>query len=175
MGKPPVRPMSSPKEQHEPLGVESGRAITALDQFRFVRDEIKHEYNVLGSRLSSYIASQSFLFAAYGVSMSNPDKNWGPTFRLLFPLIVCVVGILTSVRAQPGIVSASQILDYLHERQFKLYASPEVAELDPSDPKWMRDVHQQSLKFALVSAYIFGGAWIALVMLAAWVFFSTPR
>ena len=156
------------------LGEESGEPITALSQFRFVRDEIKHEYNVLGSRLSSYIASQSFLFAAYGVSMSNTNPGWGRTFRLCFPLIVCIVGLLTSMRSQPGIVSASEILDDLHERQFNLYESSEVRRLDPSDPKWMRDVHQESLKFALVSAYIFGCAWIALLMLVTWVYFNTP-
>jgi hypothetical protein len=157
------------------LAPESGEQITALDQFRFLREEIQHEYRVLGSRLSTYIASQSFLFAAYGVSMSNPDQKWGPVFRLLFPLIVATVGILTSARSQPGIISAMAMLNQMHERQFKLYESEEVRMLDPSDPKWMRDVHQHSLKFASASAYIFGGAWISLILLAFWVFWRTKN
>jgi hypothetical protein len=163
----------SSEEVNQEGPVRGGGAITPLDQFKFVRDEIKHEYNVLGSRLSTYIASQSFLFAAYGVSMSNPDKHWGPMFRLLFPLIVSTVGLLTSFRAQPGIISAARILDSLHERQFQLYNSPQVRDLDPSDATWMRDVHQQSLKFTLLSAYIFGGAWLALLGLAIWVYTQT--
>ena len=145
-------------------------SITPLEIFRFVRAEIEHEYNVLGTRLTSYITSQSFLFTTYGVSMQNPNMQWGVTFRLVFPIIVCSVGLLTSVRAQPGILSACMILDKLHERQYSLYEDMNVRILDSSDPKWMRDVHLQSLKFSVAAAYIFGIAWLALFVLAIWVF-----
>ncbi len=141
--------------------------------FRFCREEIKHEYNVLGNRLTSYITSQSFLFTTYGVSMANPNPVWGPTFRLLFPLIVCTVGILTSIRAQPGIRSACEILDSLHERQYKLYDDPDVRQLDPLDRDWMVHVHTDSLKFSAAATYIFGLAWVALLGLAAWVYWRS--
>jgi hypothetical protein len=149
--------------------------VTPLEAFRFVRSEIEHEYSVLGNRLTSYITSQSFLFTTYGVSMQNPNGTWGVTFRLVFPMIVCTVGLLTSIRAQPGILSACKILDRLHERQFTMYDNPEVQQLDTSDAKWMRDVHMESLKFSVAAAYIFGVAWVALLALAFWVFYSSTK
>lgn len=145
-------------------------AVTPLETFRFIRAEIQHEYNVLGNRLTSYITSQSFLFTTYGVSMQNQNQDWGVAFRLLFPLIVCSVGLLTSLRAQPGILSACLILDKLHERQYRLYDDPDVTRLDSLDPTWMREVHTRSLKFSVAAAYIFGIAWVALLCLAVWVF-----
>jgi len=147
--------------------------ITPLDQFRFCREEVQHEYNVLGNRLTSYITSQSFLFTTYGVSMSNQSTTWGVTFRLVFPLTVCTVGILTSLRAQPGIQSACDILDALHKRQYKLYEDPSVQALDPTDAKWIISVHQHSLKFSALAAYIFGSSWLALLGLAFFVFYRS--
>jgi hypothetical protein len=152
--------------EHRPVPA----AVTPLETFRFIRDEIEHEYNVLGNRLTSYITSQSFLFTTYGVSMQNPNQQWGITFRLVFPLIVCSVGVLTSARAHPGILSACMILDALHERQYELYNNPDVRQLDTMDPEWMRKVHTRSLKFSVAAAYIFGIAWIALLVLAFWVY-----
>ena len=122
--------------------------VPPLEVFRFLREEIKHEYNVLGTRLTSYITSQSFLFATYGVSMSNPNQVWGPVFRLVCPAIVCSVGVLASVRAHPGIQSARDIINSLHARQMKLYEDPAVMALDPTDTEWMMKVHRQSLRFS---------------------------
>jgi hypothetical protein len=147
--------------------------VSILDAYRFCRQEIEHEYNVLGNRLTSYITSQSFLFTTFGVSMSNPDQHWGPTFRLLFPLTVCIVGLLTSLRARPGILSACQILDHLHERQYEMQTNPDVQLLDPWDREWLIRVHTHSLKFSAAAAYIFGSAWVVLLSLALWVYWQS--
>jgi len=147
--------------------------LSPIEVFKFCREEIKHEYNVLGNRLTSYITSQSFLFTTYGVSMQNPNATWGITFRLAFPLIVCTVGILTSIRATPGIQSVCAILDSLHTRQYKMYEDPQVRTLDPTDAKWIMDIHKESLKFAGLASYIFGVAWIALLVLALYVYFRS--
>jgi len=149
--------------------------ITPLEKFKYCRDQIQYEYGVLGNRLTSYITSQSFLFSSYGISMSNPNPTWGVTFRLCFPLIVSIVGILTSIRAHPGIQSACDILNVLHKRQYELYREPTVQELDPTDPEWSEHIHRHSLKFSAVSTLIFGGAWLALLPLALYVYFSSTH
>jgi hypothetical protein len=144
--------------------------IRPVDSFRFCREEVKHEYNVLGSRLTSYITSQSFLFTTYAVSMSNPGPRIsGPVFRLVFPLIVCAVGLLTSFRAQAGIVSCVRLINAWHDRQMELHDDPEVKALNPMDNVWMVEVHAQSLKFSTAAAYIFGISWLILLGLSVYL------
>ncbi|HWD40599.1 MAG TPA: hypothetical protein VG944_17250 [Fimbriimonas sp.] len=152
---------------------ERRSSVTPVEAFRFVREEVKHEYEVLGNRLTSYITSQSFLFASYAVSMSNPDGKWGPEFRLWFPLIVCSVGLLTSYRAQPGIRSAVLILNRLHEQQSRLHQDADVQALDPADEEWMTNVHRHSLQFSTATGAIFSVAWLLMIALATWVYWRT--
>jgi hypothetical protein len=156
------------------MAVES-EMPNSLEVFKFCREEVKHEYNVLGTRLTSYITSQSFLFASYSVSMSNPNTVWGPVFRLVFPLIVCAVGLATTMRAQPGIRSVCEIINALHKRQLTLYEDSTVQALDPTDTKWMIDVHNASLRFSEGAAYIFGVAWIVLLPLAGFVYWKSMQ
>ncbi len=137
-------------------------SVTKLKTFEFLRGEIKHEYEVLGSRLTSYITSQSFLVSAFAVSLNNSS----PIVRLWFPLIVCATGLVLSWRAQPGITSAVTILNALHSRQWELYKDEDVQALDPVDPAFLASVHEQSLKFASLAAMIFSLAWFAMLALA---------
>lgn len=48
---------------HEPL--------PAVDYYRIVRGQIEHEDNLIGLRLNWFLASQSFLFTAYAIVLSN--------------------------------------------------------------------------------------------------------
>jgi hypothetical protein len=142
-----------------------GSTVTKLDSFQYVRGEIKHEYEVLGSRLTSYITSQSFLVSAFAVSLNNSNS----TVRICFPLIVCTTGLVLSWRAQPGIRSAVMILGALHDRQQVLAQDPEVRELDPTDPDFLIQVHRESLRFATVTVMVFSTAWVAMMLLAVYL------
>lgn len=138
-----------------------------VQAFRLIREEVKHEQSVLANRLSSYIVSQSFLISAYAVGMNHQSDVWGISFRFYFTIILCAVGFLLSLRAQPGILDASDIIRRWHEKQDQLLS--EHSELEVYEAlrnKEMNEVRRRDQMFAQASAYIFAAAWVLLAVLA---------
>ena len=45
--------------------------ISPADFYRLIRSQIEHEDNLNSQRLSWFVASQSFLFTAYAIVLSN--------------------------------------------------------------------------------------------------------
>jgi len=74
--------------------------VSALDQYRLVRQQIEHEDNLISQRLSWLLGSQSFLFTAYAISLNGPvqirSKSFQGTVDLLI-LLLPLVAILSSV------------------------------------------------------------------------------
>jgi hypothetical protein len=46
--------------------------LEVLDRYRLVRSQIEHEDNLVSQRLSWFLASQSFLFTAYAITLNGP-------------------------------------------------------------------------------------------------------
>lgn len=61
------------------------------DFYRIIRAQIEHEDNLIGTRLNWFVASQSFLFSAYAIVVSNLTNQkamWvNEQQRLLFSII----------------------------------------------------------------------------------------
>jgi hypothetical protein len=74
-----------------------------LELLRFYRSEIKYQSNLLSSRLSSLLTSQSFLLIAYASAMSGLIGHWQDPFTLVFPPVLAVLGLVLSLQAWPGI------------------------------------------------------------------------
>jgi hypothetical protein len=81
---------------------------------------------------------------------------------------VCATGLVLSARAQPGILSCVQIINALHDRQRRLHDDEQVRQLD-FDPEFMIHVHEKSLQFSVLTAYVFIGAWVAMIALAVYL------
>src|SRR5579859_1525648 len=142
-----------------------------LQAFKTCRDEVMHEQKVLAARLTSYITSQSFLISAYAVSMNN----WGPPrsahYRLAFPLVLCLLGFLLSLRANPGIVYASQVIHRWHEKQDQLLVDhPELSEFDVLRSNSLVRKRVRDQWFAQTAAYIFALAWITFAAISLVMF-----
>ena len=43
--------------------------------YSIIRDQIEHEDNLLGQRLSWFVGAQAFLFTAYAITLSNSGPN----------------------------------------------------------------------------------------------------
>lgn len=75
-------------------------AVTELDQYRLVRQQIEHEDNLVSQRLSWLLGSQSFLFTAYAISLNGPLqirlKPYESTVSLLI-LLLPLVSILSAL------------------------------------------------------------------------------
>lgn len=142
-------------------------------RLKICRDEVMHEYNVLASRLTSFITSQSFLVSAYAVSMNNANLNWGGAYRLVFPLLLSVVGVVLSVRANPGITGVCEVINKWHEKQEMIFLEcPYLEEYAVLQRPTTRDYHKRSLLFAEASAWIFVITWLALGSLSVWLSFA---
>src|SRR3954453_14085287 len=48
--------------------------ISALERYHILRDQIQHEDNLITQRLSWLMASQAFLFTAYGILLNAPER-----------------------------------------------------------------------------------------------------
>jgi hypothetical protein len=103
-----------------------------LDQYRIIRGQIEHEDNLIGSRISWFVTSQSFLFSAYAIIASNiqPAGITGgtdPKHKLL--TIIPTIAIATSVLILLAIASGFRAMHTLR-RQFEKLA-PAALPLPP--------------------------------------------
>jgi hypothetical protein len=138
-----------------------------------MRDEVKHEQSVLGSRISSYITSQSFLISAYAVANNHQADRWGFGFRFYVSMTLSLVGFLLSARATPGIIDASNIIARWHDRQDQLLIDhPELEIYQTFSREEMKGVRRRDLWFAQAAAYIFMAAWVILAILAFVLFLN---
>jgi hypothetical protein len=90
----------------KPQATEQGDSRTdsiGLDYYRIVRGQIEHEDNLVGSRISWFVTSQSFLFSAYAIIASNIQPKPAGTgatamdAKHVLLVIIPTVAILTSV------------------------------------------------------------------------------
>ncbi|HEX8203210.1 MAG TPA: hypothetical protein VF590_22225 [Isosphaeraceae bacterium] len=147
-----------------------------MDVLRFYRQEIRHEFDLLSTRVSSYIMSQSFLVTAFAISMGNTTP-WAKSFALICPGVLVAIGILLSIRAIPGISGACQTIDLWREKQQNLLDScAELKELllirkTISDETGNRRdlIHERSLVFATWAPWVFGIGWLIFSVLWGYV------
>lgn len=134
-----------------------------LETFRICREETKFESGVLQSRLMTFITSQSFLVSAYAVSMNNADHSWGAIYRVAFPIILSVTGLLLAIQAYPGISGACRIVKQWHIKQNDLLeANPELDDYLILHRKGMAKVYGRTLWFAQTSPWLFAIVWVLL-------------
>ncbi len=142
-----------------------------LKKLEFYRSEIQHEYTLLYSRVGTYVTSQSFLTIAFASAVVNRSAGWSDFFSLWFPILLSLIGIVTSIAVRGGVNGAIQTIALWHIKQEKLF------ENDP----WMSDYHVGSqpaqssksadakhgriLEFAQIMPYVFLVAWILFAFL----------
>ncbi len=65
-----------------------------LDRLKYYRSEIRHEFDLISARLSSYLTAQSFLVLAYAAAMNNTNPKSQDLFPLAFSSLISVIAIL---------------------------------------------------------------------------------
>ena len=136
-----------------------------LKKLLFYRSEIQHEYTLLYSRVSTYVTSQSFLTIAFASAMNNRGTTSDGVFSFWFPIVLSLIGIITSLTVRGGITGAIETIALWHIKQDRLFAN-DVAmndydvhrefsnKSDPIDRK-----HRRILEFAQIMPYVFLIAW----------------
>ncbi len=103
----------TPGEVRKPMAVDESSARSdpdarRMDLYRIYRGQVEHEDNLLGSRTSVFVTSQSFLFSAYAIIANNApprafDAPIDPKHVLL--ILIPSVAITTSALFIPAILS----------------------------------------------------------------------
>jgi len=142
-----------------------------LETYKMCREEGKHEFDILAGRLNTFITSQAFLVSAYAVAMNNANLQWGRQYRLVFPTLLSIMGLILAVRALPGIFAAVKMIRHWHNRQDGLLEDDiELQKYYALQPREQTLIHARDIWFAQTSPYIFGIAWILFGILA--IYFS---
>jgi hypothetical protein len=85
--------------------------FSSEDFYRIVRGQIEHEDNLVGTRLNWFVASQSFLFTAYAIvvsnlSLSGQKSPWVNEQQKLLFRIIPLVAMFVCVLIFIGLVGA---------------------------------------------------------------------
>ncbi len=125
----------------KPPAVESAQSTGGdgrrLDLYRIYRGQVEHEDNLLGSRTSVFVTSQSFLFSAYAIIANNAvplafDVPIDPKHVLL--VLIPSVAITTSALFIPAIVSGVVTMRRLRRQYRAVSGSPPDACCDDLPP-----------------------------------------
>jgi hypothetical protein len=145
-----------------------------IKQLEAIRAEIKFESQMLSSRLSAYLSSQSFLIIAYGSSMASGWSKPG-IFTLLVPLPLTILGLVLSMDAWKSLKVSMRVIEDWHGRQNELLGKhSDLAAFWPSehsegefyDPALITRF-QQGSSFAKRSPWIFAVTWVYFALIAA--------
>jgi hypothetical protein len=70
------------------------RSLSALELYQVVRSQIEHEDNLVSARLSWLLASQSFLFTAYAITLNGPLQSHFKTFETNAELLISMLTLV---------------------------------------------------------------------------------
>ena len=154
-----------PESTQDPLGV--------LDKFRFYREEIKHEFDLITGRLNAYLSAQSFLVLAYAAAMNNTNPKSQQHFPLVFVTLLAIIGLLLSLQAMAGIRAADKTIDHWNDKINKLvnthkwlgleYQSGRLQERSKTvNGRIIDPFHAGGLSLPRYSPWIFGVTWLML-------------
>lgn len=144
-----------------------------LTKLEFYRIETRHEYSLLGQRVSWYVTCQSFLIIAFASGMGNSNVY----FRLGVALILPILGIVTSILTKPSINGAIAVINQWGAKEHEVLQNEDLKDfqvkrvyekVSPSSKKVEQKtdvIQRESLKFAKLVTVIFIYGWVCLCLL----------
>jgi hypothetical protein len=96
----------------------------ALDAWKLARRAVEHEDGLVTDRLTAYLTLQGFLFAALGIIVKSYVEQYKateriglevPLFLIAFGLVICTIGIISSIITNWGIQTAYDQNDAIEE------------------------------------------------------------
>ncbi len=134
------------------------------DDYVFLREEMRHEDDLINARLSWLINSQSFLFGAFAITLNGSPSSKFTTYAKLNVVLVNwlpVAGILSVAVSYLTILAA-----ILHIRTVRRLARGKYPpNLLPLESEIF--VGRMGLSGAVVTPLIFLAVWLAII-LEAW-------
>ncbi len=80
------------------MNINKADTISDIEYYSLIRSQIEHEDNLIGQRLSWFVASQSFFFTGYAIVVSNLKPNLPVHHQqTLLYHIIPLAGVVTCV------------------------------------------------------------------------------
>ena len=138
-------------------------SITNLEKLNFFRDEIKHEFGLLGQRLAWYVTCQSFLITSFAISINKSSSlTW-------FSYVIIAIGICASILIGPAIWGAHRTIKMYGDKKRDLLKNDELIDFRiPRDafPFADDDIHKKSMYFSGVIPIVFIVIWLIVFILS---------
>lgn len=165
---------------HDPLPPEALVFGAPKDRLDFYRREIQYETTLLSNRTNANLTAQSFLVIAFASSMANLNPEWGKIFTLVVPLLLALLGVVSSLNAWPGIRAAYAIIDHWHFKQSNLLRSEPAMGLNYDDSPLFSEAESsqkgyiKSLQFSMRTPWLFVIFWVVLASFSTFIQSSNP-
>ena len=150
-----------------------GEPISDFDKLNFYRDEVKHEFSMLTTRMTMLVTCQSFLVVPFAI------LNTAARFRSVIAAVFLVgfLGLATALILVEPLRAGHRALDaWLRKQRQLIQSHPELEEVAierdlipgvESDPDLDRD-HHRSLAFSKYGPQIFSLFWLAALIFSTW-------
>jgi hypothetical protein len=153
--KTPSADLSKPTEPATPF----------LDYYRIVRGQIEHEDNLVGSRISWFVTSQSFLFSAYAIIATGFQVTTDKTIldaKHVLLVVIPSVAITTSILILLAIFSGVQAMSALRHRYLQITAKGDDPLLPPIHGS--RSTRMTGMAAPVLLPPLFMAVWIYLLI-----------
>jgi len=154
---------AAPNEIVMPPRVNPSTATDQLtkDEYVFLREEMRHEDNLINARLSWLVNSQSFLFGAFAITLNGSGQSRFPIYARLNVILVNwlpVAGILAVAASYLTIWAA-----ILHIKRVRRLAQDKYPEhLLPLNGEI--STGRMGLSGAVFIPIIFLAVWVAVIL-----------
>lgn len=147
--------------------------ISDLDKLKFYRDEVKHEFSMLTTRMTILVTCQSFLVVPFAIF--NTASRFRSVTVAVF--LVGLLGLTTAlILVEPLRAGHRALESWLKKQRQLIHSAPalKAVAIDrdlitgvASDSRLDRD-HHRSLAFSKYGPVIFSLFWIAALIFSSW-------
>ena len=136
-----------------------------LDYYRILRGQIEHEDNLVGSRISWFVTSQSFLFNGYAIIASGIQSTASQATldaKHVLLVVIPLIAISTSILIFLAILSGLKAMAAVRHRYLVLCSKWEDALLPPIQGS--RVTRMMGLAAPVMLPALFLTVWIFLLV-----------
>ncbi|TRN80733.1 hypothetical protein DT385_09510 [Pseudomonas syringae] len=138
----------------------------AVDLYKHYRNEIKHEMDLMLTRLNALLMSQSFIVIAYATSMVMTNSKWSFYLSLILPPFLALLGFSLTWEGNKGILAARDASDRWQRRLDALVKDcPDLIIWADEKNITTKTSVKAGKMFAVMPPKIFLSGWVVLFFL----------
>jgi hypothetical protein len=144
---------------------EDRNFVTDLDKLKYYREEVRHEFNLLGQRMGWYVVCQSFLITAFTLSITKFLSDH-TLLLYIYTYLIIILGLTTSSLISGAILGAHTTIDiYVNKKYYLMKNSSILFNMKTIRDDCLADddeIHKASLIFSGKIPTTFSNFWILL-------------